>query len=82
MTLNVVQFPENYTILDIPGGLRKLAEDIEAGDYVDSHNLVWAIDCGDGQIEAGLLGPAPEPAMTAHFLLCLAQRKLECGAME
>jgi hypothetical protein len=76
MSLRVIQFPDK-DINDIPGTLRKLADQIEAGDYDDAHNLAWVIDCGDSRIEVGMMGKAPEPATLAHFLFALGQRKLE-----
>lgn len=33
----------------------------------------------DGRVEMGLMGPSPQPALTAYFLAGLAQRKLEGG---
>lgn len=76
MSLSVVEFPER-DIRDVPSSLRALAESIEAGAYGDGHNLAWVIDCGNGRIEAGLLGPAAEVAPTAYFLFGLAQRRIE-----
>lgn len=62
---------------DVPFGLRCLADKIEAGEFGDSHNLVWVIDCGDSRIELGLLGASPEGGPTAYLLLGNAMRKLE-----
>lgn len=73
----VLNFPDSNAILDVPAALRGLADAIDRGDYDDAYNLTWAMDCGDGRIEVGLLGKAPEPAITAYYLLGLAQRKLE-----
>lgn len=77
MSLKVVQLPERNAILDIPAALRDLATSIEEGNYDLAHNLVWAIDCGNGRVEIGLLGQSPQPATTAYFLLGLAKRRLE-----
>lgn len=66
---------------DIPGALRALAERIETGGYGFAvHNVGWVMDCGDGRVEIGLLGAAPEPGATGHLLFALGQRKLE-GAL-
>lgn len=67
MTLSVVSFPSK-DIRDIPLSLRALADSIELGLYDDAHNLAWVIDCGEGRIEAGLLGSAAEVSPTAYFL--------------
>lgn len=75
--LKVVEFPNRPACQNIPEALRELAQTIEDGGYEDAHNLVWAIDCGDGRVEVGLLGQAPEPAIKAYFLLGLAKRRLE-----
>lgn len=75
--LKVVEFPDHNACQNIPEALRDLARSIEEGNYADAHNLVWAIDCGDGRVEIGLLGKAPEPSTAAYFLLGLAKRRLE-----
>jgi hypothetical protein len=75
--LKVVEFPNRPACQNIPEALRELAKSIEEGSYADAHNLVWAIDCGDGRVEIGLLGQTPSPATTAYFLLGLAKRRLE-----
>lgn len=74
--LNVVQLPR-ADIVDLPRGLRALADEIESGKYGDAHNLAWVIDCGDGRIEIGMLGNTAQPGAEAHYLYALAQRKLE-----
>lgn len=74
--LNVIEFPGG-DCSDIVKGLRKLADEIEAGDYDAAHNLVWVIDCGEGRLELGMLGQSPEAGAVAHLLLAMAQRKLE-----
>lgn len=75
--INVLKFPDLPGCSDVAGALRELADNIERGGKGDAHNLAWVLDCGDGVIETGLMGKAPEPAMTAYYLLGLAQRKLE-----
>lgn len=74
----VVEIPVAGT-LDVPSALRKLASQIEAGEFGDAHNLAWVIDCGDSRIECGLAGRAPEPGATGYLLFALAQRKIERG---
>ena len=74
--LKLVHLPE-CNIQDIPRGLRAIADEIEDGKYSDAHNLAWVIDCGDGRLEIGMLGAAPEPGVTAYYLYGLAMRKLE-----
>lgn len=76
MTLSVVKFPDR-DIRDVPSSLRALADTIEKGGYGDAHNLAWVIDCGEGRIEAGLIGAATEVAPTAYFLFGLGQRRIE-----
>lgn len=77
--LKLIEFPA-HNLADLPGALRRLADQVEAGDYGDGHNLAWVVDCGNGRIELGLMGAAPEPSLTAHFLLALGMRRLEKGA--
>lgn len=75
--LKVLQFPALPGCQDVSAALRELADEIDKGTKNDAHNLAWVLDCGDGVIEVGLMGKAPEPALTAYYLLGLAQRKLE-----
>lgn len=79
MTLSLVKFPDQHAVQNIPEAPRSLADGIESGEYGDAYNVVWAVDCGDGRVEMGLMGPSPQPALTAYFLAGLAQRKLEGG---
>lgn len=79
--MKVVELPVS-DIGDVPRMLRTLADQIEAGDYGDAHNLAWVLDCGDGRIEVGLCGRAPEPGLTGHFLMAVGQRKFEGTAHE
>lgn len=75
--LKVLEFPSSPGCTDVAAALRRLADGIEAGEYGDAHNLAWSLDCGDGRIEIGLQGKAPEPGVTAYYLFGIAQRKLE-----
>jgi len=75
--LKVLQFPNLPGCQDVAAALRELADEIDKGTKGDAHNLAWALDCGDGEVQIGLMGKAPEPAMTAYYLMGLAQRKLE-----
>lgn len=75
--LKVLEFPSLPGCTDVAAALRTLADAIERGDKGDAYNLAWALDCGDGLIEIGLMGKSAEPAMKAYYLLGLAQRKLE-----
>lgn len=77
--LKVIEFPGN-DIGELPRALRSLADQIEAGEYGDAHNLAWVVDCGAGRIEIGLLGQTAEPGAIAHYLFALGQRKLESVA--
>jgi hypothetical protein len=74
--LKLIEFP-GKDIRDIPRGLRALADSIEAGEYGDAHALVWAVDCGGGRVEVGLLGETAEPGAVGYLLLGMAMRRLE-----
>jgi len=76
MTLKVVNFPVS-NISDVPNALRLLADNIEAGEYGDAHNLGWVIDKGHGEIAIGLLGQCSEPGTNLYFLFGLGMRKIE-----
>lgn len=77
--MNIVALPSSAA-LSVPEALRRLAEQIEAGDLGDAHSLAWVVDCGDGRIEIGLMGHCAELAPTLHYLLALGQRKVEGAA--
>jgi hypothetical protein len=81
MSAALLQFPDR-DLADVPARLRALADQIEAGDYDDAHNLAWVIDCGNGRVELGVLGATPVPAAIAHFLFALGQRRLENSGMQ
>ena len=78
--MNIVEFP-GASVLSIANGLRALADALEAGDDV-VHNIVYVVDKSDGNIDVGLLGGAPHPATTAHFLLAVGQHKMVKGALD
>lgn len=75
--MKVVDFPLQSATTNVPDALRLLADMIEQGDFDAAHSVAYVINCGNNRLEVGLLGHAAEPAVTAHYLLCLAQRKLE-----
>lgn len=81
MSVQLLQFPPSR-IDDVPRMLRHLAEGIEQGEFGDAHNIAWVIDCGNGRVECGMAGSAPEPAALGHFLFALGMKKLEDGALE
>ncbi len=54
--MNLVELP-THSVKDIAGGLRRLADEIENGKYLDAYNVVWIVDCGKARIEFGMLGP-------------------------
>lgn len=80
MIAEVVKLPPTCFV-DVPNALRELAKGIEAGEYGEAHNLAWVVDCGEGRIEVGLCGKAPETGVTAYFLLALGQRRIEGGCI-
>jgi hypothetical protein len=75
VTAVLLKLPEAH-IGDVSGGLRRLADQIDAGEYGDAHAFAWVVDCG-GHIEVGMLGQTAEAGAVAHLLLALGMRKLE-----
>lgn len=73
--MKVVALPV-HNVDDISGGLRRIADDIDAGKYREAYNLLWIVDCGNGKVESGMLGQAAEPVATAILLMRLAEHKL------
>jgi hypothetical protein len=72
----VVPFPFG-DVQDIPKALRTLADQIEAGDHGDAHNLAWVIDRGDKDLALGVLGPCAEIGPTAYLLFGMAMRRMD-----
>ena len=62
---------------DVARMVRRIADGIEEGEFGQAHNMAWVMDCGNGRIEVGLLGAAPEPSALGHLLFALGMRKLE-----
>ena len=75
MTLAAVLPFTGNDLSDIPAGLRRMADEIEAGG--DVHAVAWVADYGDSDIRCGALGALSEPGAQAHLLFAIAQRKLE-----
>lgn len=73
--MNVVELP-THSVKDIAGGLRRLADEIEAGKYLDAYNVVWIVDCGKARVEFGMLGHAAEPGAVVLLLMEIAKQKL------
>lgn len=73
--MKVVELP-THSVGDVSGGLRRLADEIDAGKYSDAYNVVWIVDCGNANIEFGMLGQSAEPGACALLLLELAKYKL------
>lgn len=76
MSAQLLNLPDR-DLGDVPRALRKLADEIEGGEFGDAHNCAWVVDCGDKRIELGLCGRAPEPGPVAYLLFGTAMRKLE-----
>ena len=58
--MKVVDLPKN-AFSDITGGLRRLADEIDAGEYGDVCNVAWVMDADYAPISIGLLGRSPAP---------------------
>lgn len=79
--MNIVDLPA-HNIWDISGGLRRLADDIDAGKYREAYNVVWIVDSGSGKVEFGMLGNAAEPGATVLLLMRIAEQKLLTGIVD
>lgn len=60
------------SVRDVAGGLRRLADRIENGDFGSCHNVLWVLDKGNAKIEFGLLGEG-DAGLTALLLMRLAE---------
>ena len=78
--LKAVQLNTGDGILSVSAGLRKLADEIDKGDFDAAHNLIWCMDCGDGRVELGLLGQTAEFVPTAYYLAGLAKHTMARAA--
>ena len=72
--MNVVELEKN-ALLDVPVGLRNLADAIEHGDYGDVLHLAWVIDAEYTPVIAGLMGKAANA--DAVFVLLLECAKAD-----
>lgn len=79
--MKVIQLPV-HDIADVAGGLRRLADEIDAGKYRDAYNVVWIVDCGSGTVELGMLGQSAEPGAVSILLMRLAEQKILDGIKE
>lgn len=76
----LVELPVTYAA-NIPEKLRKLAAQIEAGEFDNANSLAWVMDCGNNRVEIGLMGQAEFPGVEAHFLFSLAASKIIAGVL-
>mgnify|MGYP003452347716 CR=1 FL=1 len=76
--MNLVKFPGSK-LDDIPGALRRLAEEIESGAFGEVHRLVWIVEVAGGVNGLGLIGPCAEPGPMTYMMLGLAKRRIEMG---
>ena len=76
--MKLLQF-EQPECIDVVTGLRNLANNIEAGNFGDAHNLAWVIDCGNGDVDVGLLGKAKEVGAELFLLLSMGTHKIVTG---
>lgn len=81
MALQVLTFPERH-IDDVPGALRRLADEVAAGKHGACHQLFWCCDAGEGQIGLGMLGSSGSPAGDAMLLMAAAMKRLLAGIGE
>ena len=75
--MNIVQIKNS---LDIPAGLRWLADTIEKGEHGEVKNVAWALD-SDTIFANGILG-AGDQEKIAYFLHGLAQKEILEDALE
>ena len=59
-------------LLDLAAGLRRIADDIEAGDLRDARNVAVVVEMPDRRVVAAF-GPAGSPLYVAGLLLAGAQ---------
>ena len=82
MTAQLLDFPLNSSMLDIPSALRELADQIERGEHGDAFSLMWVIDTGNSQMSLGLMGKSPQPGLLAYYMAGAVQKKLLTGIGE
>lgn len=78
-TLTVMR---DTTLRDIPATLRKLADNIEAGDYGEAVGMAWAVETdGGGRVIVGYSGDG-EPGPRAFLLLHTGAAKIMAGVLD
>jgi len=73
------------SVADVAKGLRALADELDAELEAEgkiTHNIAYVVDRGAGDVFAGLLGQATQPAVTCHWLLAIGQHKMVKGALD
>lgn len=82
MTLEVIRFPVQVSLADIPGRLRQLADDYEAGKYDGLPvTLLYVEGFKDGSVKVGCFGDNPSKWELVG-LLTLAADKFSAEAGE
>lgn len=82
MSAQLLDFPLNSSMLDIPSSLRELAEQIESGEHGEAFNLMWVIDTGNSEMSLGLIGKSQQPGLLAYYMAGAVQKKLLMGIGE
>lgn len=72
--LKIVQLPVG-NLLDVPLSLRKLADQIEAGDYHTVHRLAWVIQDCDGNVHVGIIGGVQALTAEACYMYSLGVQR-------
>ena len=72
---------QTQSLDDITGGLRRLADAIDAGEYGEVCNVAWVVDADYQPVSVGLLGRTGSPDAACVLLLELAKLNL-IGRME
>jgi hypothetical protein len=73
--LNLVEFPVQVSLADIPGRLRKLADEMEMAENDDRPiTLVFVEGYEDGYVKVGCFGECPSKWEVVGLLNLAAQR--------
>lgn len=75
--MKIIDQQKINNIGELSRGLRKLADDIDAGKFGKASGVAWIITRGDGDIEFGHLGLLQSPRTQTYFLFGRAMRLLE-----
>lgn len=74
--MKVIALPDR-NLADLPNQLRRLADQVEAGELGDVVSIAWVLELSDENYDCGLIGQTPMPKEHMYYLLGMAKKYIE-----